>query len=349
MTDYYQKYLKYKTKYLNEKSKILDLNNNIVTQPQSFLIKSGIYAQKTFLGKKIASTATAYCENYNKEKGALTEIKHFVDNYKIDYKSILECQNIKNPEECWKRFRTPNDFFIRKRIGLPIQSSHRSLVSPADSYTILINNLQNSNFWIKGKNFTPQKLIFGENNNFDFSKYCLIIFRLAPHHYHRFHSPVNGKVLTIRKLGTEDYSVDPILVNSSVDVYTENQRLIIEIELQNNQKAYLAVIGATCVSSIVISHKNIDKHFHEKYNTDVSLNDFEVGVRNNVIDFSNSNIYINNNDELGKFQYGGSTIVLLYPDNDVNKLTEIGTKILKNSNDTPPNETEIRVGDELLN
>ncbi|NDD54598.1 hypothetical protein EBZ39_12110, partial [bacterium] len=41
--------------------------------------------------------------------------------------------------------------------------------------------------WIKGKNFTPQKLIFGENNNFDFSKYCLIIFRLAPHHYHRFH------------------------------------------------------------------------------------------------------------------------------------------------------------------
>jgi len=356
---YYEKYLKYKSKYQElkklvrrnsiPKSKIYDLNGNEVKQPQSKIIHLGINAQKSALGTTIANKATKYCEKYNSEHNALEAIQKFAHQYKIKHSTIEECKNIpdNNENECWGKFKTPNDFFIRQRIGLPTETSKNLLVSPADCYCIYLEDAKNNNIWIKGHGFTPQNLMLGYNNtNIEFNNHSLFVFRLAPHHYHRYHCPVSGRVLKISKFGREKYSVDPIIVNSKIDVYSKNVRLVLEIEIANKQIVYLAVIGATCVASVELTNKNIVDAFHKKYNTDVRLKDKEIVRKNNVINFEDLDVQIQNNEELGNFQYGGSTLVLIYP--KPYNLSDIGNIIKKNSNNIPANETEIRVGDKII-
>ena len=123
MTDiYYKKYLKYKNKYINLKKLlgantiIYDLSNNQVIQPTSSFITLGIESQKSIVGESIANKATQYCEHYNNSKDALKNIVKFTNTYKIKPNTIVGCENISdvNADECWKKFKTPNDFFIRK-------------------------------------------------------------------------------------------------------------------------------------------------------------------------------------------------------------------------------------------
>jgi phosphatidylserine decarboxylase precursor len=357
--DFTTKYLKYKNKYINLKNKLIDnriydLEGNIVLQPQSLIIKTGIHLQKTLLGSIIGNLSTSYCNKFNTTDDAVNRIDKFAKNYKIQPSSIINCQDVSNPIECWKRFATPNDFFIRQRTGLPNGPSKNIVVSPADCYCIYLD-AQNTNVWIKGTNFTPHNLIFGKLTNSSFDNYSLFVFRLAPHHYHRYHCPINGKLLSVTKLGKERLSVDPIIVNSKKDVYSQNVRLILTIQLTNKLLAYLAIIGATCVSSIELTNHKIVKAFQEKYNIN-KLKDTEINnLIDNLIDFSDKNVQLENNEELGNFQYGGSTLVLIYPKDNVT-FTEIGEIIKKNSNQVyddlnnpkcPPIETEIKVGDGL--
>lgn len=329
--------------HIKIKPTIQDLSGNIIIQPTSLLITIGIESQKSSLGNFIANTTTKHCEEYKKSDNALKNIQNFVNNYKIKPNSIVGCENISDNDsiQCWKKFNTPNDFFIRQRVGLPKTPIEDSLVSPADCYCIYFEDIENSNVWIKGTGFTPQKLMFGSNNDINLDNYSLFIFRLAPHHYHRYHCPVNGRIIKINKYGENKYSVDPKIVNSKIDVYSQNVHLVIQIELVDKKIAYLAVIGATCVASIEITHKNIVNAFHKNYNTNVKLTDEEIVKRNNVINLDESNVLIQNNEELGNFQYGGSTLVLIYP-NENSELTEIGNIIKKNSSNLT--ETEIKVG-----
>lgn len=320
--DYKDKYKIYKIKYL-ELKKIVDIEGKKVIQPKSIFMNPAIHAQKIpILGSVASNIVTKHCERFKETKNASERIKTFANNFKIDHTSIEKCKNIKTPEECWSKFNTPNDFFIRERVGLPKTKSKYSLVSPADCYCIYLPKAEKSNVWIKGKNFTPQKLM---GTNISFDNYSLFIFRLAPQHYHRYHCPVNGRVLSITKLGKEKYSVDPIIVNSNIDVYSNNVRLVMKIELENKNIAYLAIIGATCVASIEITNKSILSAYYKKYKN-MRLTDVQV---NNTIDFTDMNVNIETNQELGNFQYGGSTLVLIYP--SIHKLTKNGIIIEYNS------------------
>jgi phosphatidylserine decarboxylase len=48
-------------------------------------------------------------------------------------------------------------------------------------------------FWVKGKDFTLEKLFDSKERAADFAGGCIAICRLAPQDYHRFHAPVDGK------------------------------------------------------------------------------------------------------------------------------------------------------------
>lgn len=74
--------------------------------------------------------------------------------------------------------------------------------------------------WIKGRDFTVPKLL-GENYKDDWDRYssggALCIFRLAPQDYHRFHSPVDGKIGKMTYIAGEYYTVNvsvlPVLLS----------------------------------------------------------------------------------------------------------------------------------------
>lgn len=53
----------------------------------------------------------------------------------------------------------------------------------------------------------------------------MVIARLAPQDYHRFHSPVSGVVTQLVPFAGTLYTVNPIAIRENVDVYTENKRV----------------------------------------------------------------------------------------------------------------------------
>jgi len=64
--------------------------------------------------------------------------------------------------------------------------------------------------WIKGRDFTVPRLL-GPSYKADWDKYqggSLCIFRLAPQDYHRFHSPVDGKIGEMTYIAGEYYTVN---------------------------------------------------------------------------------------------------------------------------------------------
>jgi phosphatidylserine decarboxylase len=351
--------LKNQTKYnqIGGKSLIMNLNNENIIEPTIFQSKYGIIAQR-YLPEFIVDNMTRYItQNISKKRSRKKDksyIKDFIEKYKIDYNTVSICNN-DNLDNCLEHFENTNDFFIRIRKGLPLDDSiSKDIVSPVDAYTtIFINELSSKKYWIKGHNYTISNLIDSNENH---EHMTTIILRLAPHHYHRFHSPVNGQIISIKTIGNSYYSVNPDIVNSSKNVFNKNVRCIVKIKTITNKIIYMIIIGATCVGSIVFTQKNIvnnclDKTTEEnselyfKYNK----NEIDKSKRCPTDKFFREIYFFNNldiiqNEELGTFQFGGSTVIILYNSDDYNLFLE---NIRENSNKNI--ETELKVGIKICN
>ncbi|KAI5991386.1 phosphatidylserine decarboxylase-domain-containing protein, partial [Pisolithus albus] len=104
----------------------------------------------------------------------------------------------------------------------------------------------------------------------------LVIFRLAPQDYHRFHVPVDGM---IGKMMDILENIVPQAIRSTLDVYGENARKIIPIDSPHFGRVWAVCVGAMMVGSICTV-------VHE-------------GQR------------VSRGDELGYFAFVGSMIVML--------------------------------------
>lgn len=202
-----------------------------------------------------------------------------------------------------KEFTTFNEFFARKlKPGMRIIEKNGAICSPADSRVIAYQNIEEARgLWIKGKEFTAEKLC-----QTDFSCQAVAICRLAPQDYHRFHSPVQGKIERITFVQGEYFSVHPTALKHS-DVLTDNTRVVILINSTHGYLFYVAV-GAAMVGSIKLNVKVGDE--------------------------------VNPMDEMGYFEFGGSTIILLFKENIM-----INRKIYHNS--VLGIETLVKVGNHL--
>ncbi|KAF7683478.1 Phosphatidylserine decarboxylase proenzyme 2 [Astathelohania contejeani] len=193
-------------------------------------------------------------------------INEFVKYYNINTSEIeLELEE----------YKTLNEFFYRRlRVNARSAEDVTSLVSPADCRLIIYESVKMSQqLWIKGKEFSVFRLI-GQPANVE----SILVCRLAPPDYHRFHSPVSGKIVFIKKIEGDYLSVHPFVVEST-NVLTDNVRSIIKIETLQYGAVYVVAIGACMVGSVVITQK--------------------IGDMVNIM------------DELGYFKFGGSSIVVL--------------------------------------
>ena len=196
-----------------------------------------------------------------------------------------------------------------------MQISKQDLVvsSPADCRLTAFPTVDLAKkYWIKGYGFTISKLLNSTPLASDFDKGCIVIARLAPQDYHRWHSPVSGTIESITEIPGAYYTVNPQAINEpgTLDVFCENRRSVMVVKRAGtNSKVAIIAVGAMLVGSI-------------KYNPGI-----EVGRE------------IRRGECLGAFQYGGSTVINLYQEGDV-KLDE---DLVKNSCDEVC-ETLVRVG-----
>lgn len=85
------------------------------------------------------------------------------------------------------------------------------VVSAADCRFMAFETVSEATrLWIKGREFTVARLL-GDAYKGQAEKYAggaLAIFRLAPQDYHRFHSPVDGKIGPMTYIAGEYYTVN---------------------------------------------------------------------------------------------------------------------------------------------
>lgn len=121
----------------------------------------------------------------------------------------------------------------------------------------------------------------------------MMIFRLAPYDYHRYHFPCTCTVRPEIQINGNYHSVNPRAFVLGHKPLTENKRSYQMLTSTHDHatKIIMAQIGATAVASIVNNFMD--------YNT-------------NTLRYHAQTIF-NKGNETGYFQFGGSTVVLLFP------------------------------------
>lgn len=205
-------------------------------------------------------------------------------------------------------FRNFNEFFIRKfrpdarkfiEEGIPAPTEARYLGYQDASIT--------PSMPVKGLLLAP-KDILGENKfTAKFINGPVLIARLCPVDYHRFHYPVDGNTLSQYRLGNKLHSVNPIALKICPWVFTINERVVSILDTKRFGLLAYVEVGALCVGKIVQSHP-IDKPFRR-------------------------------GEEKGYFLFGASTVIVF----GEKGRWDISDDILKNTQNGL--ETFVRLGD----
>ena len=61
---------------------------------------------------------------------------------------------------------------------------------------------------------------------------------LAPHNYHRVHSPLAGKLESITYIPGDLWPVNPPVVKQIPRVFSRNERVVFEIITENNNRVF---------------------------------------------------------------------------------------------------------------
>ena len=153
-------------------------------------------------------------------------------------------------------FRTFNDFFTRAlRRGarpVPFPENFKAVSFPADGRHLLVENIGESDFfYIKGQRFNLASFLGDEKLARRFFGGTMLVSRLSPADYHRFHYPINGRLCARKIINGLLYSVSPIALVRNISILWENRRVLNLVDSPDFGVCAFVEIGATNVGGIV--------------------------------------------------------------------------------------------------
>lgn len=173
-----------------------------------------------------------------------------------------------------------NAFFTRhiRAERRPFSEDAKDLVAPCDGKLTVYPITDDAVFHIKNTAYDIESLLDDPMLAKDFAGGTCLVFRLCPDDYHRYCFTHSGEVLLTRKIPGVLHTVRPIAF-SRYPVFKQNTREYTLLETEDFGKVIQMEVGALFVGRIKNHGK--DPKFHR-------------------------------GDEKGMFEFGGSTIVMLY-------------------------------------
>lgn len=150
-------------------------------------------------------------------------------------------------------YQSFNEFFYRKLkpSARPIDADPNSLVFPADGrHLAFANAAEISSVFVKGQSFDLAGLLGSEELAARYANGALLLSRLCPVDYHRFHFPVAGTPQKTQLINGPLFSVSPIALRQNLSYFWQNKRTITPLATPNCGTVLLLEIGATCVGTI---------------------------------------------------------------------------------------------------
>ena len=183
------------------------------------------------------------------------------------------------------KYRSYNEFFIRKikKEKRPIAKESKVLISPCDGKVSVYPIEKGSRFRIKHTEYTIESLTKSKRIAKQYEGGTLVILRLTVDDYHRYCYPANGVKTRNFHIRGKFHTVNPI-ANDFYPIYKENTREFTLLKTKDFGTIVQMEVGALLVGKIC---------------------NYQGKSR------------VKKGQEKGRFEFGGSTVVLLLEPNKV--------------------------------
>lgn len=208
----------------------------------------------------------------------------------------LDMSDFQSPES----YPTLNALFTR-RLNQPRQFSAepKEMISPCDSLITECGMIEeNLALQIKGMRYSVDEVL-GEHITSD-SKQSIhngmfVNFYLSPRDYHRYHAPLDMQVVRAVHIPGKLYPVNIPSLKKQVDLFIENERVVLECLSGEGRRFFLILVGALNVGEMEVS-------FEPRIRTNSSTSVASV--------YTYEALYLKKGSDFGCFRMG-STIVML--------------------------------------
>ena len=211
---------------------------------------------------------------YAKRKSSVSKIIPFIQKYNLREDSF---------EKRVSDFSSFNDFFTRKLkpSARPISPRPNNIVAPSDGRILAYQSIEDTApFFVKGEKLSIDRLTKNFSFVQSFKNASLLIVRLAPIDCHRFCFPIDCEPQMTYLINGSYFSVNPIAMHGSFRNFLENKRMSTLLRTKNCGNILMVEIGACCVGSIK-----------------QTFSPFSPVLKG---------------QEKGYFEFGGSTVLLLF-------------------------------------
>jgi len=222
-------------------------------------------------------------------------IRWFVKRYQVNMNEAA------NPDI--SSYRTFNEFFTRplKAGARPIAKA--KFICPVDGAISQFGKIeQDQIFQAKGHTYSITALVGGNQllaNQFENGHFACLY--LSPKDYHRIHMPCDGKLKSMTYVPGDLFSVNPTTAEGVPGLFARNERVVCEFSSAQHGSFVMVLVGATIVGSMATVWHN--------ENGGIINPPRQPNVH--TWDYSDQNIHLKQNDEMGRFLLG-STVVLLF-------------------------------------
>jgi phosphatidylserine decarboxylase len=280
------------------------LDDKLVEEKVEFL-RGAKFLYENFLGKFLRCflrnrLVARLCGTYQNSAFSKRKILPFIKKHNIDITEF---------EKDVSSFKSFNDFFVRKlKPGARlIASGSNILVSSADSKLFVIPDISKDvHFFVKNEKFNLRTFLKDRDLAHQYHNGTLMLFRLAPYDYHRFHFPTDCVATKLKIIHGAYESVNPIAYRAGVQPLLKNERHLVVLKTEEFGEVIMVLVGAMFVGKIV--HTYTPEKRYDK------------------------------GEEMGYFAFGGSTIAMLF------KNGEIEPKEMFLQHSAQGYETEIKMG-----
>ena len=169
------------------------------------------------------------------------KVAPFIKDYGLDPAEFLDAPD---------SYKTFNEFFYRK-----LKPTARLIadgpVFPADGRHLAIPDISKTDgVWVKGQQIDILRLLGDTSLAEKFAHGSMLISRLCPVDYHRYHFPVGGDASGATLIPGSLSSVSPIALRKRLAILWENKRVLTQIKTEDLGTVLMIEVGATCVGGI---------------------------------------------------------------------------------------------------
>lgn len=295
-------HFKFRRSYYETSSNIASIWDEGITEEQHslvFLYKSKLgRLVRRFCNKRLMSSVMGW---YNNSRISARKIKPFIKKHNIDMSQFVV------PPGGYRSF---NAFFTRKlkpRVR-NIDKTKNTVISPVDGKLLVFPKITNEmRFYVKLHQFSIDGFLQNNDLAKKFQGGVMLVFRLAPRDYHRYHFPFDCVPSDVREIDGGYDSVRPIVYQSGYQPLMTNKRRVTMLKSKVYGETVFVAVGAMGVGRMV-----------ETYHP---------------------GSYAKKGEEVGYFEFGGSTVVLVFEPGKIELLQSVVSRSKQGV------ETPVKMGD----